>query len=118
MAPRKRGRAPSRVGRLAGMAVPQAASTGCSTFLAREAFGRGASVAQALAGAHLAILAKAGIEQRFTGDDVRSPLRTDRERSSFRGEGDFGLPKSSHGTSVPAANGESAPRAALSNQAM
>jgi len=36
----------------------------------REAFGRRASVAQALTGAHLAALAKAGIQQRFARDHV------------------------------------------------
>ena len=35
-----------------------------------KAFGGRASVAQALAGAQMAVLAKAGIKQRFTGDDV------------------------------------------------
>jgi hypothetical protein len=70
-----------------------------------EAFGGRASVAQALAGAHMAVLAKAGIEQRFTGDDVRGLLRTDRERSGLRGEDSPGLAQGSHGTSVPAANG-------------
>ena len=58
-----------------------------------KAFGGRASVAQALAGAHMAVLAKAGIQQRFTRDDVGSPLRTDRERSGFRGEGNRGLPQ-------------------------
>jgi hypothetical protein len=47
----------------------------------------------------MAILAEGGIEQRFARGDVRSLLRTDRERSGFRGEGDRGL-DSSHGTSV------------------
>src|SRR5215468_8435514 len=70
-----------------------------------EAFGGRASVAQALTGAQMAVLAKAGIKQRFTGDDVRGLLRTDRERSGLRGEGEFGLAQGSHGTSVPAANG-------------
>ena len=48
-----------------------------------EAFGGRASVAQALAGAQMAVFAKAGIEQRFTRDDVRGALRADRERSGI-----------------------------------
>src|SRR5882757_977032 len=65
-----------------------------------KAFGGRTSVAQALAGAAEAIVAKAGIQQRFTRNDVRATLRTDRERSGIGGEGDWGLPQSSHGTSV------------------
>src|ERR1700729_811867 len=57
-----------------------------------KTFGGRASVAQALAGAQASVLAKAGIQQRLTGDDVRSLLRTDRERSGLRGEGKVGLP--------------------------
>ena len=49
-----------------------------------EAFGGRASVAQALAGARMAVVAKAGIQQRFARSDVRGPLRTDRERSGIR----------------------------------
>src|ERR1700761_1156953 len=67
-----------------------------------KAFGGRTSVAQALAGARMAVVAKAGIQQRFTRDDVGSPLRTDRERSGFRSEGNGGLPQIGHGTSVPA----------------
>ena len=67
-----------------------------------KAYCRCTSVAQALAGAVMAVLAKAGIQQRFTGGDVDSTFRTDRERSGFRSEGDLWLPKSSHGASVPA----------------
>ena len=52
-----------------------------------KAFGGRASVAQALAGAHMAVVAKAGIQQRFTRNDVRGPLRTDRERSGIGEEG-------------------------------
>ena len=51
-----------------------------------EAFGGRASVAQALAGARMAVRAKAGIQQRFTRNDVRGTLRTDRERSGGRDE--------------------------------
>ena len=65
-----------------------------------KAFGGRASVAQALAGAHMAVSAKAGIQQRFARDDVRGSLRTDRERSGIGGEGNSGLSNSSHGTSV------------------
>jgi hypothetical protein len=64
-----------------------------------KAFGGHTSVAQPLAGAHMPVVAEAGIEQRFTGGLVLSPLRTDREWSGFRGEGDRGL-ESGHGTSV------------------
>ena len=49
-----------------------------------KAFGGRASVAQALAGAHMAVVAKAGIQQRFTRNDVGSTFRTDRERSGIR----------------------------------
>ena len=48
-----------------------------------KAFGGRASVAQALAGARMAVFAKAGIQQRFTRSDVRGSFRTDRERSGF-----------------------------------
>src|SRR6266446_4846193 len=83
----------------------------CSSDL--KAFGGRLSVAQALAGAQLAVGAKAGIEQRFTRNDVRGTLRTDRERSGVGYEGNGGLPQSSngglpqssHGTSVLAATG-------------
>jgi hypothetical protein len=68
----------------------------------RKAGGGCTSVAQALAGAAMAVLAKAGIQQRFTGGDVGSTLGTDRERSGIRVEGNLYLPKSSHGASVPA----------------
>src|SRR5258708_38676837 len=61
----------------------------------------------------MAVVAKAGIQQRFTRNDVRCPLRTDRERSSIRNEGNRGLPQSSHGTSVLTPNG-GARRGALS----
>jgi hypothetical protein len=54
----------------------------------------------------MAVLAKAGIEQRFTGDDVRGSLRSDREWSGLRAEGKSGLAQGSHGTSVLAADGE------------
>jgi hypothetical protein len=54
----------------------------------------------------MAVLAKAGIQQRFARDDVGRSLRADRERSGVRDEGNTGLPQSSHGTSVLAANGE------------
>jgi hypothetical protein len=53
----------------------------------------------------MAVSAKAGIQQRFTRDDVRCPFRTDRERNSVTGEGNRGLPQSSHGTSVLASKG-------------
>src|SRR5215475_7117635 len=66
----------------------------------REAFGGHTSVAQALAGARVAVLAKAGIEQRFASRGVGSPLRTDRERSGLRDEASLSGPNSSHGTSV------------------
>ena len=46
-----------------------------------KAFGGRTSVAQALAGAHMAVHAKAGIQQRFTRNDVRGTFRTDHERS-------------------------------------
>ncbi|BBC03115.1 hypothetical protein BE61_85800 [Bradyrhizobium elkanii USDA 61] len=72
-----------------------------------QAFGGRASVAQALAGARLAIRAKAGIQQRFACDDVRATLRTDRERGGISDEGNGGVPSCSHGTSVPACNGMS-----------
>ena len=52
-----------------------------------KAFGGRTSVAQALAGARMAVIAKAGIQQRFTRNDVRCPFRTDRERSGIGGEG-------------------------------
>ena len=67
-----------------------------------KARGGRTSVAQALAGAAMAVLAKAGIEQRFTHRGVGSTFRTDRERSGFRSEGDLWLANSSHGASVPA----------------
>jgi hypothetical protein len=67
-----------------------------------KAFGGRASVAQALAGALMAVFAKAGIEQRFTRNEVRSSLGTDRERSGIREEGNGGVSQGSHGTSVPA----------------
>jgi hypothetical protein len=70
-----------------------------------EAFGGRTSVAQALAGAGMAVGAKAGIKQRFTRNDVRGTLRTDHERSSVGGKGNGGLAQSSHGTSVLASNG-------------
>ncbi len=78
-----------------------------------KAFGGRASVTQALAGARMAVVAKAGIQQRFTRGDVRGLLRTDRERSGIGDEDSNGLPQSSHGTSVPARNG-CTPRQALS----
>ena len=65
-----------------------------------KACGGRTSVAQALAGALLAVLAKAGIEQRFTGGDVGSTLAADRERSGIPGRCELWLPRSSHGTSV------------------
>src|SRR5258707_5358807 len=80
-----------------------------------KAFGGRASVAQALAGARMAVVAKAGIEQRLARSDVRGPLAADRERSGVRCEGNRGLPQSSHGTSVPARNGR-LPRKALSRK--
>ena len=46
-----------------------------------KAFGGRASVAQALAGARMAVVAKAGIQQRLARSDVRGPLAADRERS-------------------------------------
>src|ERR1700758_3650583 len=52
-----------------------------------KAFGGPTSVTQALAGARMAVVAKAGIKQRLARNDVGSPLRTDRERSGFQGEG-------------------------------
>ena len=70
---------------------------------------------EALAGAHMAVVAKAGIKQRFPRNDVGRALRTDRERSGFRGEGDVGLPQGSHGTSVLASHGVFAPWEALFN---
>ncbi len=73
-----------------------------------KAFGGRASVAQALAGAHMAVVAKAGIQQRLARSDVRGSFRTDRERSGIGDEGSSGLPQSSHGTSVPAPNGREA----------
>ena len=48
-----------------------------------KAFGGRASVAQALAGARMAVVAKAGIQQRFARSDVRGSFRTDRERSGI-----------------------------------
>ena len=71
----------------------------------RKAFGGRASVAQALAGAQMAVFAKAGIEQRLTRHDVRCSFRTDSERSGVGVKGNLGLPQSSHGTSVPASIG-------------
>src|SRR6202166_4666461 len=65
-----------------------------------KAFGGRASVAQALAGARMAVFAKAGIEQRFAHHDVRGTLRPDHERSGVGNEGNLGLPQSGHGTSV------------------
>ena len=50
-----------------------------------EAFGGRASVAQALAGAQMAVFAKAGIEQRFTGSDVRGTLRCGSRTERRRG---------------------------------
>ena len=50
-----------------------------------EAFGGRASVAQALAGAQMAVVAKAGIEQRFTGSDVRGTLRCGSRTERRRG---------------------------------
>ena len=82
-----------------------------------QAFGGRASVAQALAGARMAVRAKAGIEQRFTRDDVRGSLRTDRERRGIGFEGNRGVPQSSHGTSVLAPAG-GAPRSVVSNSQM
>src|SRR6185437_15966883 len=70
-----------------------------------KAFGGRTSVAQALAGAHMTVVAKAGIQQRFTRESVGSPLRTDRERSGFRSEGNGGLPQIGHGTSVLTSHG-------------
>ena len=75
-----------------------------------EAFGGRASVAQALAGAHMAVCAKAGIEQRLARNDVRGTFRTDHERSSA-GEGNGVFRKSSHGTSVLASGGGEASEA-------
>src|SRR6202795_166392 len=71
----------------------------------RKAFGGRASVAQALASAHMAGLAKAGIEQRLARHDVRCSLAADRERSGVGVKGNLGLPQGSHGTSVPASIG-------------
>ena len=71
----------------------------------REAFGGRASVAQALAGAQMAVVAKAGIEQRLAHSDVRGALGADREPGGVGGEGNGGLPQSSHGTSVLASGG-------------
>ena len=65
-----------------------------------KAFGGRASVAQALAGARMAVRAKAGIQQRFARSDVRGTFRTDHERSGVGNEGSRGVPQSSHGTSV------------------
>src|SRR5258705_9243341 len=65
-----------------------------------ETLGGRLSVPQALAGAHLAVGAKAGIEQRLARDDVRGALAADRERSGVGNEGNGGLPQGSHGTSV------------------
>jgi hypothetical protein len=73
-----------------------------------KAFGGRTSVTQVLAGAQMAVVAKAHIKQRFTRNDVRSLLRTDRERSGSRGEGKSGLPRGSHGTSVSTARGRHA----------
>src|SRR5258705_3615404 len=65
-----------------------------------ETLGGRLSVAQALAGAHLTVVAKAGIEQRLARDDVRGALAADREPSGLGYEGNGGLPQGSHGTSV------------------
>src|SRR6185437_16072745 len=67
-----------------------------------------ASVAQALAGARMAVVAKAGIQQRLARGDVRGSLCTDCERSGIGDEGSSGLPQSSHGTSVPASTARQA----------
>jgi hypothetical protein len=61
----------------------------------------------------MAVVAKAGIQQRLARSDVRGPLAADRKRSGTGDEGFGGLPQSSHGTSVPARNGK-LPRKALS----
>ncbi len=83
-----------------------------------KAFGGRASVAQALAGARMAIIAKAGIQQRFARSDVRGSFRTDRERSGIGEEGSSGVPQSSHGTSVPARNGKPAAQSVVKNSQM
>jgi hypothetical protein len=79
-----------------------------------QAFGRRTSVAQALAGAGMAVCAKAGIQQRFTRNDVGCSFRTDRERNSIRSKGDRGLPQFGHGTSVLACHGAKGAKQALS----
>lgn len=100
-----RQRSEDQSGPASGADVPQPhGSHECPLAHGRQgkACGRCAPVAEALAGAAMAILAKARIEQRFTHRDVGSTFRTDRERSGFRSEGDLWLPRSSHGASVPA----------------
>jgi hypothetical protein len=57
----------------------------------REAFGGREPVAQALAGAHIAIRAKTDVEQRFTRDDVRRAFAPDRERRGVGSESNEGF---------------------------
>src|SRR6185437_6447949 len=76
-----------------------------------KAFGGRASVTQPLAGAHLAVGAKAGIEQRLARDDVRRPLRADREWNRVPGETNGVFGQGSHRTSVLASKRDDPPRA-------
>jgi hypothetical protein len=80
----------------------------------RKAFGGRVSVAQALAGARMAVFAKAGIKQRFARNDIRGSFRTDRERSGIGVVGNLGLPQLGHGTSVLAATGDKRRRSVVS----
>jgi hypothetical protein len=66
------------------------------------------SVAQALAGAGLAVGAKAGIKQRFARGDIRRTLAADRERRGIGEAGNRDVPQSSHGMSVLASHGRGA----------
>jgi hypothetical protein len=63
------------------------------------------SVAQALAGARLAVGAKAGIEQRFARGDIRGTLAADRERHCIGKAGNRDVPQNSHGMSILASCG-------------
>ena len=60
-----------------------------------------ASVAQALAGALMAVVAKAGIQQRLARRDVGGTLAADHERSGSPIRRSRRRAKSGHGTSVP-----------------
>src|ERR1700694_1143814 len=61
----------------------------------------------------MAVGAKAGIEQRLAGNNVRGALAADREPSGVWSKGNGGLPQNSHGTSVLASHG-SEPRGVVS----